>query len=290
MNYEYCDGMTHTVKQGETLYSLSRQHNVPLAILLRANPYIDVYNLQVGDTICVPVKRTRKCGGAGCGNKAHGGMGILPGDGESQVNMPQESTGTDAGMDSGMSQEMDTDAGIGISIGTGNNAGMDIDAGTDSSNGTDMGNGMADSTADGINMDMNGTIGSGMDINIPDNDNEDNIMYGGYAAGIKHFTDNRRTDGEIGSGSGTDMSGRNSNAMEGMPGMSGRNSNAMAGMPGRGIQDNCWIKYVAQSGDTLQDIFDRSACSKEMFWEKNPADRMYMLPGVAYFILEKNVE
>ncbi len=55
-------------------------------------------------------------------------------------------------------------------------------------------------------------------------------------------------------------------------------------------QDSCWIKYVAQAGDTLQDIYDRSACSKEMFWDKNRADRMYMLPGVAYFILENDVD
>jgi hypothetical protein len=32
------------------------QHKVPLARLLQANPYVDVYNLQVGETICVPVK------------------------------------------------------------------------------------------------------------------------------------------------------------------------------------------------------------------------------------------
>ena len=32
------------------------EHQVPLALLLRANPYVDVYNLQVGETICVPVR------------------------------------------------------------------------------------------------------------------------------------------------------------------------------------------------------------------------------------------
>ena len=79
MNYEYCDGMTHTVKQGETLYSLSRQYNVPLAIILRANPYIDVYNLQTGDTICIPVKNQGQQGGGSCINC--GGMGVMPGNG-----------------------------------------------------------------------------------------------------------------------------------------------------------------------------------------------------------------
>ena len=54
MNYEFCDGITHTIKKGDTLYEISRMHNVPLAMLLRANPYVDVFNLQPGDTICVP--------------------------------------------------------------------------------------------------------------------------------------------------------------------------------------------------------------------------------------------
>lgn len=54
MNYEYCDGVTHTIKKGDTLYEISRKYNVALALLLRANPYVDVFNLQVGDTICIP--------------------------------------------------------------------------------------------------------------------------------------------------------------------------------------------------------------------------------------------
>lgn len=57
MNYEYCDGITHTIKKGDTLYEISREHKVPLSMLLRANPYVDVFNLQVGDTIYVPTKK-----------------------------------------------------------------------------------------------------------------------------------------------------------------------------------------------------------------------------------------
>ena len=57
MNYEYYDGITHTIKKGDTLYEISREHKVPLSMLLRANPYVDVFNLQVGDTICVPTKK-----------------------------------------------------------------------------------------------------------------------------------------------------------------------------------------------------------------------------------------
>lgn len=54
MNYEYCDGVTHTIKKGDTLYEISRKYNVALSLLLRANPYVDVFNLQIGDTICIP--------------------------------------------------------------------------------------------------------------------------------------------------------------------------------------------------------------------------------------------
>lgn len=56
MNYEYCAGVTYTIKNGDTLYEISRRHGVPLAMLLRANPYVDVFSLQAGDTICIPRK------------------------------------------------------------------------------------------------------------------------------------------------------------------------------------------------------------------------------------------
>ena len=61
MDYEYCNGYTHTIKRGDTLYALSRRYQVPLELLLRANPYVDVYNLQPGDTLCIPVKKAEGC-------------------------------------------------------------------------------------------------------------------------------------------------------------------------------------------------------------------------------------
>ena len=57
MNQRYCNGMVHVIKQGENLYQLSRMYRVPLALILRANPYVDVYNLQIGQEICIPVAR-----------------------------------------------------------------------------------------------------------------------------------------------------------------------------------------------------------------------------------------
>lgn len=57
MNQRYCNGMIHVIKQGDNLYQLSRKYRVPLALILRANPYVDVYNLQPGQEICIPVAR-----------------------------------------------------------------------------------------------------------------------------------------------------------------------------------------------------------------------------------------
>ncbi len=198
MNYEYCDGMTPTVKQGETLYSLSRQYNVPLAIILRANPYIDVYNLQTGDTICIPVKNQGQQGGGSCINC--GGMGVMPGNGRD-----------------------DDD---------------DNDRDDDDRDDDDGG----------------------------DDDRDDDDRYDNDAGYNRNSYDG---------GSGMAMPGRiMDTGMYSMGNMSGDS------------QEGCWVKYVAQAGDTLQDILDRSECTTEMFWEKNQADKMYMLPGVAYFILE----
>lgn len=204
MNYEYCDGMTHTVKQGETLYSLSRQYNVPLAIILRANPYIDVYNLQAGDTICIPVRSTGQQGGGNCMDC--GGMGMVPGNGRDEDDRDNDNDDDDG-------DEDDRD-----------NDGDDGDEGD-----RDIYNGSS--------YKYNSNRGMAMD--MPDMQ-QDNARGGMYKMG--------------------NMSG--------------------------GSQEGCWVKYVAQAGDTLQDILDRSECTTEMFWEKNQADKMYMLPGVAYFILE----
>ena len=66
MNRRYCNGMVHVIKPGDTLYQLSRYYRIPMAMLLRANPYVDVYNLQVGQEICIPMVR------------AHQGMICMP--------------------------------------------------------------------------------------------------------------------------------------------------------------------------------------------------------------------
>lgn len=46
--------MVHTVRKGDTMYALAREYNVPLDLLLRVNPNVDIYNLRPGSRICIP--------------------------------------------------------------------------------------------------------------------------------------------------------------------------------------------------------------------------------------------
>lgn len=49
-----CNGFAYTIKQGDTLYALGKKYNVPVADIIRANPFINVYNLRIGMEICIP--------------------------------------------------------------------------------------------------------------------------------------------------------------------------------------------------------------------------------------------
>lgn len=53
-----CQGKIHVIKQGDTLYRLAKQYDVKLFDIMRLNPYVNVYNLQIGDEICIPVSDT----------------------------------------------------------------------------------------------------------------------------------------------------------------------------------------------------------------------------------------
>ena len=50
-----CRGIIHVVREGDTLYTLSRKYHVPLPQVMYANPFVDIYNLQIGDELCIPV-------------------------------------------------------------------------------------------------------------------------------------------------------------------------------------------------------------------------------------------
>lgn len=49
-----CQGRIHVIESGDTLYLLSRKYDVKIADIMRNNPYMNVYNLQIGDEICIP--------------------------------------------------------------------------------------------------------------------------------------------------------------------------------------------------------------------------------------------
>lgn len=56
MYQKRCNGIIHEVKKGDSLYTISREHNVPLESVMLANPDVDIYNLQIGSKICVPMR------------------------------------------------------------------------------------------------------------------------------------------------------------------------------------------------------------------------------------------
>lgn len=51
-----CRGMKHKVVQGDTLYKIAKLYGIRLIDILKENPYVNVYNLQEGDEICVPTQ------------------------------------------------------------------------------------------------------------------------------------------------------------------------------------------------------------------------------------------
>lgn len=53
-NAQNCQGFVYVVKEGDTLYKIARNYDLRLIDVLRYNPYVNVYNLQVGDELCLP--------------------------------------------------------------------------------------------------------------------------------------------------------------------------------------------------------------------------------------------
>jgi LysM repeat protein len=49
----YC--INYVVKDGDTLYSISRHFHVSLSDIMEANPLVNVYHLMAGGTLCIPV-------------------------------------------------------------------------------------------------------------------------------------------------------------------------------------------------------------------------------------------
>lgn len=52
--------MVYVVKEGDTLYKIAREYDLKLIDVLKANPYVNVYNLQIGDELCLPTLPNRR--------------------------------------------------------------------------------------------------------------------------------------------------------------------------------------------------------------------------------------
>ena len=206
MNYEFCEGITHTIKKGDTLYSISRQHNVPIAMIMRANPYVDVYNLQVGETICVPVEKEN--------------MGVR----NPEMTAPRRNVSPD------------------MMSGPGN---------------TNMPN-MTNAPGTNSMPEMTNVPGNNMVPEMPAMP-ENNMMPDMTNTPDTHMT--------------SDMSYKSEDEDD-------DSCISQSDMEGK------LVRYVTQPGDTLQDILDRSGGDERRFWMKNSSDKMYMLPGISYYIYE----
>ena len=225
MNYDTCDGMTYTIKQGDTLYGISRKYDVPLAMILHANPYADVYRLNVGDTICIPMKK--KCCKKPCSS---GNRGM--------------SEDNDSSMNNGMGVENNITGNLNVSDGmieTRRNKEMpDNMAGTrqstgmsDNMTGTRQSTGMSDNMAGtrqstGMSDNMTGTRQS---TEMPEN-----------------MAENRRN---IGMSDNMDMSESMDLPDKVLGARTDVRSDRMS--ENKVSDDDKWVKYVAQPGDTLFD-------------------------------------
>ncbi len=47
--------INYVVQSKDTLYSISRHFNVDLGMIIQANPFVNVYNLRVGEVLCIPI-------------------------------------------------------------------------------------------------------------------------------------------------------------------------------------------------------------------------------------------
>lgn len=54
--FRRCRGVYHVIERGDTLYSLGKRYHVSVSDLMRANPYVNVYNLRIGEELCIPVR------------------------------------------------------------------------------------------------------------------------------------------------------------------------------------------------------------------------------------------
>ncbi len=209
-----CRGMLHIVEAGDTLYKIARKYGVPLSRVIYANPYVNVYNLQVGDEICVPVMmprmpaqnpaaartdQTRMMPGSPMG-------GAAPGMPNSQIGQP-ETPGSPMGNGAMPGVPMGNGAMPGVPMGNGampdvpmgNGAMPDVLMGNRAMPGVPMGNGTMPGSPMGNGAVPGGLMGSGVMPVAPDGRMEDGTfseMPDRQMEGMRSaVTDQERADG-----------------------------------------------------------------------------------------------
>ena len=282
MNYEYCDGVTHTVKKGDTLYEISRKYNVALALLLRANPYVDVFNLQVGDTICIPTGQNQMMpypvSGMMSGGNTLGGM-MHQGESSAQpdsLNCKGEPRTNADSMDSGMFSPSGNVM-PGVMPNTASSA---------------MPGAMQNATSSTMPSTMPNTASGAMSNAMPDamSNNTSNAMPDEMSNSVSNTQGamtNAMPDSMMNSASNTMpccMQDGMSNVVH-LPGTAEKKHDKMMEMQSQMEEfSGRWEKYVVQPGDTLADVLSEMDGDLEDFLEKNDISALYMLPGVAYYI------
>ena len=53
-NKKRCPGPVYVIEKGDSLYSIAQKYHTRVRVLLDLNPFVDIYNLQPGDEICIP--------------------------------------------------------------------------------------------------------------------------------------------------------------------------------------------------------------------------------------------
>ncbi len=279
MNYDTCDGMTYTIKQGDTLYGISRKYDVPLAMILHANPYADVYRLNVGDTICIPMKK--KCCKKPCSS---GNKGMSEENGSS--------------MNTAMGMENNISGNLNISDGTTGNGRSQTMSEDMERAGRSMG--MSDNMAEtgrsqtmsedmeraGRNMGMS----DGMTETRQSTEMSNSMTRSGRNTGMSDNMTETRRNTEM--SESMTRSGRNMDISESMDlpdkvTVTRRNARSDRMSENNTSDDDKWVKYVAQPGDTLFDVFNKSECDLNEFLNKNGLKGIYILPGLVYFVKEK---
>lgn len=49
-----CKGTVYVVKEKDSLYQIAKAYGIRVKDIMRENPFVNVYDLQIGDELCVP--------------------------------------------------------------------------------------------------------------------------------------------------------------------------------------------------------------------------------------------